>query len=101
LWTLKIEYLLKQDPKYFEKTIAYAVAFGLTKKWVKKFKHLTTTPNWYGKNERDSFERFEHLERTLSSATVSLTSSTSSSSSSSYGGGSSSGGFGRGGGGSW
>ncbi len=44
----QIEFYLKEDPLYFDKTIAFAIAFGMAKKWAEHFKGLTLQePDWY------------------------------------------------------
>jgi len=99
----KIDFLLKEDPLYFDKTIAYAVAFGLADKWGKKFDGVVAKPKWYSSNSDDDFQR--SFNRMVFTATVSMSvsprTSGGGSSSSSSGGGSSGGGFGGGGGSSW
>lgn len=105
----KLEFLLWDDPSYFEKTLAYAVAFGMAKKWARKFDGLNLQPpGWYhgaswsgstvGAFNAASFT--DSFTGSMSSMSSTMVSSPSSSSSSS-GGGSSGGGFGGGGGGSW
>ncbi len=94
----KIEFLLKEDPLYFDKTIAYAVAFGMAEKWGKKFDGIVPPPDWYRSDSSDDFSTT--FDRMVASATVTMSVSPSSSSSGS-GGGSSGGGFGGGGGSSW
>lgn len=97
----KIDFLLKEDPLYFDKTIAYAVAFGLADKWGKKFDNVVAKPKWYTSDSDDNFHR--SFNRMVYTATVSMSISpnTGGGSSSSSGGGSSGGGFGGGGGSSW
>ena len=105
----KLEFLLRDDPSYFEKTLAYAVVFGMAKKWARKFDGLNLQPpGWYhgaswsgstvGAFNAASFT--DSFTGSMSSMSSTMVSSPSSSSSSS-GGGSSGGGFGGGGGGSW
>jgi uncharacterized membrane protein YgcG len=44
----KLEYMLKEDPDYFEKTLPYAMIFGYAKQWSAKFDGLLLEPpNWY------------------------------------------------------
>ncbi len=105
----KLEFLLRDDPTYFEKTLAYAVAFGMAKKWARKFDGLNLQPpGWYhgaswsassvgGFNAASFADSFTSSMSSMSSTMVSSPSSSGSSS----GGGSSGGGFGGGGGGSW
>ncbi len=102
----KLEFLLKEDPKYFEKTISYAVAFGMADKWCKKFESLAHQPEWYSSSEKDSDSFGSNFSNMLSTATVNLSVSPPGSGGSSDGGsdyssGSSGGGFGGGGGSSW
>lgn len=99
----RIKMLIEQDPQYFEKTMSYALAFGLLENWAKKFDELNIAPpNWYHSsgNRMGSMHAFsKSFSGSMASAQSSMVSSPSSSSSS--GGGSSGGGFGGGGGGSW
>ena len=60
-----IERLMKEDPNYYDKTMAYALAFGYLKQWNKQFAGLLTQPpSWYsgpmmyGTNSMDSFNNF-------------------------------------------
>lgn len=98
----RIKVLLESDPEYFEKTMSYALAFGLLKQWGNKFSGLDVEPpDWYTGNSvglmnMNSFAN--SFSNSMSSAQSNLVSSPSSSSS---GGGYSGGGFGGGGGGSW
>jgi len=99
----RIKTLIEQDPNYFEKTMSYALAFGLLDKWAEKFDALNIPPpNWYHSSSGQflgmtAFSKsFSHSISTAQSSMVSTPSSSSSS-----GGGSSGGGFGGGGGGSW
>ena len=106
-----IERLMKEDPNYYDKTLAYALAFGYLKQWNKKFDGLLTQPpSWYsgpmiyGTNSMESFthftETFPSQVNTIGSAFSSTPSSSSSGGFSGGGGGFSSGGGGGGGGGS-
>lgn len=53
--TDRIEMLLKEDPDYFEKTMSYAMAFGLFPEWAAKFEALNVPrPTWY--TATNSFE---------------------------------------------
>jgi uncharacterized membrane protein YgcG len=98
----RIKTLIEQDPSYFEKTMSYALAFGLLDKWAKKFDALNIPPpNWYHSNGAPMvgiYAFFRSFSKSMTSASSSMVSSPSRSSS---GGGSSGGGFGSGGGGSW
>lgn len=101
----KLEFLLKEDPKYFEKTISYAVAFGMADKWCRKFESLAHQPEWYSSSEKDSHSFGSSFSNILHTATVNLSvsppGSGGSDSGGSYSSGSSGGGFGGGGGSSW
>lgn len=102
----KLKMLLKEDPNYFEITMAYALAFGSFKKWSKKFEGLDVEPpSWYSSPVGVmSMNHFSNtFSRSISEAQKTMVSSPSSRSSNSgrSGGGSSGGGFGGGGGGSW
>lgn len=111
----RIKALIAEDPNYFEKTMSYALSFGLLDKWASKFNSLDVAPpNWYSNTDFSSTgksfnmnhftQSFTSNMATVGSAMVSSPISSGSSSSSSHsssGGGSSGGGFGGGGGGSW
>ena len=44
----RLEWLIKEDPDYFEKTLPYAMIFGYAKQWSKKFDGLLIEPpKWY------------------------------------------------------
>lgn len=44
----KLDHLLSEDPKYFEKMLPYAVAFGLDKQWMAAFEtRMEYAPMWY------------------------------------------------------
>jgi len=105
-----IERLMKEDPNYYDKTMAFALAFGYLKQWNKQFAGLLTQPpSWYsgpmiyGTNSMDSFNHFsESFPSEVNSIGSAFSSSPSSSSSGGGGGGGFSGGGGGGGGvGSW
>ena len=101
----KLKMLLKEDPGYFETTMAYALAFGMFKKWANKFDALNIEPpKWYSSTtgnylSMNSFSK--SFSSVMSNTTSTMVSSPSSNSGGSSGGGSSGGGFGGGGGGSW
>lgn len=100
----KLKMLLKEDPEYFEKTMAYAVSFGLFSQWAKKFSSLNVQPpQWYsspmGVYTMHSFSN--SFSDSLRSTQTTMVSTPSSSGSGGGGGGMSGGGFGGGGGGSW
>lgn len=105
-----IERLLKEDPLYYDKTMAFALAFGYLANWNKQFSGLLTQPpTWYhgtGHSSNtfndgwssfaDSFpDEVDNIGSVFSSAPSSSSSGGGSS------GGSSGGGSGGGGGGSW
>lgn len=100
----RIAMLVREDPNYFEKTMSYALAFGLLKKWAAQFDALhVPPPSWYTAASMQGMS-MNHFANSFSSQMTSAQSamvSTPSSSSSSSGGGRSGGGFGGGGGGSW
>ena len=93
----RLRFLLKEDPQYFEKTLPYAVLFGLVEEWSEQFEHLAPMPTWY---EGTHITYLGRDIRSLSSTGMS-SSPPSSSGGSSGGGGFSGGGGGGGGGGSW
>src|SRR5690606_35590240 len=44
----RIKSLIESEPDYFEKTMRYALTFGLLKQWAKKFEALDIQPpEWY------------------------------------------------------
>ncbi len=101
-----IERLMHEDPRYYDKTMPFALAFGYLKKWNRHFEGLLTQPpSWYShpsmyagsptQGWQDFSERFPAEISQIGSVF------SSSPSSSSSGGGSSGGGSGGGGGGSW
>jgi len=100
----EVSSILMSDPKYFEKMLPFAVAFGIDKNFIPKFeKELDTMPIWYhSSNQVNSFSSFQSSfdTETISSA-FSSAPQTSSTGSSGGGGFSSGGGIGGGGGGSW
>ncbi len=96
----RLERILKDDPLYFDKTLPYAIIFGLEKKWTQKFAPvLTTPPTWY--MGATTFSPMYLSNAIHSSISQMGTVMSSSPSSSSGGGGFSGGGGGGGGGGSW
>lgn len=115
----RIKALYKENPGYFDKTIAYAIVFGLGKQWAEKFDGLMIEPpDWY--KGHDSGRPFTTIYFTnalirsmhrmnydlsvppVSSSSGGGVSSWSGGGGSSFGGGfSSGGGFGGGGGSSW
>ncbi len=103
-----LERLLRDDPKYFDKTLPYAVAFGEVKRWASQFDGLLQEPpNWYHTRGFgpgvSSFSTMDAFSTQFSQEINQIGSvfSSSPSSSSGGGGGSSGGGSGGGGGGSW
>lgn len=110
----KIEWLLKEDPDYFEKTLPYAMIFGYAKQWSKKFDGLLLEPpKWYvGPTgmyyHGNSFSpsefgaSFDNSIHEIQNVFTSVPASSGGGGGGfSGGGGSSGGGFGGGGGGSW
>lgn len=112
----KIMRLFQENRKYFDETIAYAMAFGLAGKWGRMFNNLMSEPpQWYSGYSGSGVFRpssfiysLNSYGRTFQSAATSTPSSSGSSSGGSSWsggggswGGSSGGGFGGGGGGSW
>lgn len=102
----RIKVLLEEDPAYFEKTMPYAVAFGMLGPWASKFDQLgVSSPDWYRSTSNNKFSLHSFSTSFNSSMAIAKTSmviSPSSGSGSSHsGGGSSGGGAGSGGGGSW
>jgi len=107
----KIEWLLKEDPDYFEKTLPYAMIFGYAKQWSKKFDGLLLEPpKWYvtpvgyyhggGFTPSEFGSSFQSSINEIQSVFTSVPASSGGGGGFS-GGGSSGGGFGGGGGGSW
>lgn len=100
----RIERLLADDPAYFEKTLPYAIAFGMAKKWAANFEGLfSEPPGWYAGSYHQgrSGNSFQSFASSFDSGMRQVQSTFTSSPGSSSGGGSSGGGFGGGGGGSW
>lgn len=112
----RLEAILREDPQYYDKTLAYAIVLGCEHLWSTKFQGLLTEPpQWYVGSYQtfssDSFSRSLNLSLdsmdstfvsqpgTAGSGVSGFDSSTSSSGSSSSG--FSGGGGGGGGGGSW
>ena len=93
-----------KDPRYFDKIFPYAVAFGLDKGWLKSFKDIGVTPDWYYYNDGRAFSYndFSNDFNLKKIQNKMMTPPQASSGSSSFsGGGSAGGGFGGGGGSSW
>lgn len=112
----RVKVLYKENPGYFDSTIAYAIVFGLGRVWASKFDGLMTEPpSWYkGYDSGQTFttvyftnaliRSMHRMNYDLSVPPVSSsgTSSWGGGGGSSFGGGfSSGGGFGGGGGTSW
>jgi len=113
----RIKALYKDNPGYFDKTIAYAIVFGLGKQWAEKFEGLMTEPpSWYKTTRTGSdFSTIYFTNSLISSMhrmnyNMSLPSASSGGGASSWSGGGGSGfggsfgsggGFGGGGGSSW
>lgn len=89
----------------FEKLLPYAVAFGVTNTWVKRFKdmHDVYTATWYTGSSLTSMDNFSRsISRFGNTVSAASTTTSSSGYSSGFSGGSSGGGSsGGGGGGSW
>lgn len=102
----KISELLDSDPKYFERMLPFAVAFGLDQSWIKSFENkFERAPDWFIYSGAPGVTTFSHFSeavefKSITSAFSSYPASSGTSSGSS-GGGFSGGGFGGGGGGSW
>ena len=105
----RIERLLKEDTSYFDKTLPYAIAFGMAKRWAKNFDGLfTEPPGWYeapylyhGGNSGFYNHFADNFDSGMREIESTFNSQPSSSGGGSGGGGFSGGGFGGGGGGSW
>jgi uncharacterized membrane protein len=82
----------------FEKYLPYAITFGLTSYWVKKFDFDLKQPDWYSSDKDFNITNFTSSMNKVGSSIAAAHSSNSSSGSS---GGSSGGGGGGGGGSSW
>ena len=101
----EIESITKNDPKYFEKMLPFAVALGIEKGFIPKFENsMQHMPTWY--TTTDGTNSFNTFRTGFSTETISSAFSTSphqNSGGGSGGGGgfSSGGGSGGGGGGSW
>ncbi|MCX7883217.1 MAG: DUF2207 domain-containing protein [Brevinematales bacterium] len=97
----RLERILRDDPLYFDKTLPYAIVFGLEKTWTQKFSPvLTTAPAWYGgTGPFTPMYLSSAIHSSIQSMGTVMTSSPSSTGSG--GGGFSGGGGGGGGGGSW
>ncbi|MFT4535812.1 MAG: putative membrane protein YgcG [Saprospiraceae bacterium] len=99
----EIESIVKNDPKYFEKMLPFAVAFGIEKGFIPKFERtMQYMPLWY--TTVDGTRSFSTFQSGFSTETISSAFSTSpqvAGGSSGGGGFSSGGGSGGGGGGSW
>jgi uncharacterized membrane protein YgcG len=101
-----IERLLKDDPRYYDKTLPYVLAFGYLKRWNRQFEGLLTEPpTWYAgayaANSMSNWNSFSESFPSEMDQIGSVFTSSPSSSGSGGGGGSSGGGSGGGGGGSW
>jgi uncharacterized membrane protein len=99
----EIESIIKDDPKYFEKMLPFAVALGIEKGFIPKFENtMAYMPLWY--TTTDGSRSFSNFQSGFNTETISSAFSTSphaAGGSSSGGGFSSGGGVGGGGGGSW
>lgn len=95
-----------ENPSYFFEILPYAMVFGLTDKWVKKFKEIDIeNPTWYeGSSSLSSYALANHMSHAVSSQishAINVSSHDTTPGSSSSRGGFSGGGVGGGGGGSW
>jgi uncharacterized membrane protein YgcG len=99
----RLEQLIKEDPHYFDKSLPYAMVFGMTDNWSDKFEKLNVPPpTWYHSNVHGlSYSQFTRRFSDASKTMGSTFTSAPSKSGSSGGSSSSGGGFGGGGGGSW
>lgn len=98
----RIRMLLDEDPDYFEKTMSYALAFGLLGKWADKFNALNVPPPyWYSTDGANSANMYAFSRSFASGMETARSAMVSTPGGSSSGGGSSGGGFGGGGGRSW
>ncbi|MCA1926989.1 MAG: DUF2207 domain-containing protein [Calditerrivibrio sp.] len=102
----KIQYLMSQNPTFFETTLPYAISFGMADRWIEKFNGiLKEPPDWFLSQNR--VFHVSNLNKSISSSISRMnnyfTSSPSSAKSggSGFSGGGSGGGFGGGGGSSW
>ncbi len=94
----RLKKLSEEDPDIFSKMLPFAIAFGVEKKWAKKFEGFSINPPaWYhGYSHGGVFSTHDFvnsLQNDISSLSSSLGSS--------VGGGATGGGAGGGGGGSW
>lgn len=98
----EIDSLVHHDPRYFDKMLPFAVAFGIEKSFIPKFETaMTAMPIWY--MSTGSSRGFDGFVETFDTEVIdsAFTSSPASSGGSGGGGFSSGGGVGGGGGGSW
>lgn len=102
----KIQYLISQNPDFFDVTLPYAISFGMVDRWIKKFDGIIKEPpKWFLSQNR--VFHINNLNKSISNSVGVInnyfTSSPSSakSGSSGFSGGGSGGGFGGGGGSSW
>ena len=93
----KIRLLLKEDPKYLDKTLPYAVLFEVSEHWLKFYVDLNQNPEWFIGDNRHIL----HIDSTIDNGFNTTESYGESSAGGSSGGGFSGGGSGGGGGGSW
>ncbi len=88
-------YAPENNPQKFEELLPYAIAFGVEKKWAKKFEGmLDQSPGWYSDTTGAAFS-VSHMTQDIKNSVGGFAGSSSSE------GGSSGGGSGGGGGGSW
>ena len=102
----KIKFFLKEDPRYLDKLLPYAVLFGLNKHWLKLYQELNSDlPEWY-EGDFSNFSSLDFNPRYYSPESNQFDGFTPNDISINPGdfgdfGGFSGGGFGGGGGGSW
>lgn len=95
---------IHEKHNFFEEILPFAIAFGLTDKFIKAFseaelKEYSKGMPWYHGSSTHFSNSFTNLSSTINSSVVSVSSA--SRGGSGFSGGSSGGGFGGGGGGSW
>jgi len=96
----KLKLMVEENPSYFYDIMPYASVFGLSDKWIKRFKKLPMTePRWYVGSTPWNYKRYRRMTRTIDSKIHKAIRQGSDRRGS--GGRSSGGGHGGGGGGSW
>lgn len=95
---------IKDNPKYFDRILPFAIAFGVDKQWLQQVQpYMTESPSWYDHSSGAGFPYFisGYNTKTIGKSFTYDPAQVSSGGSFSSGGGSVGGGFGGGGGGSW